>query len=57
MFIISRITSTRSGKFLQSLIATIETLHDKLLMDQLNKSGKDTEHGKVRIARDFLDEL
>ncbi len=43
--------------FIQSLTATIETLHDKYIMDQISKSGQDIENGKVRNARDFIEEL
>ena len=56
---ISRIAHNRPRSFLQiqSLIATIETLLDKRVMDQINRSGQDIENGKVRNARDFLEEL
>ena len=57
MFMISRIAHTRPESFLQGLIATIETLLDKRVMDQINKSGQDIEYGKVINARDFLDKL
>lgn len=59
MSVISRIAHNRPRSFLQiqSLIATIETLLDKRVMDQINRSGQDIENGKVRNARDFLEEL
>jgi hypothetical protein len=57
MFIISRIAHTRTGSFLEGFIATIETLLDKRVMDQINMSRQDIENGKVRNARGFLDEL
>ncbi|MHB1709682.1 MAG: hypothetical protein ACYCT2_09445 [Thermoplasmataceae archaeon] len=54
---ISRIAHNRPGSFLQSLIATIEALLDKRVMDQINKSGQDIKNGRVRNVSDFLDEL
>ena len=43
--------------FLQSLIATIKTLLDMHIMDQIERSGKDIENGRIRNVRDFLKEL
>ena len=42
---------------LDSLEATIETLENEYVMDQLERSEQDIEDGKVRNARDFLKEL
>ena len=42
---------------LESLEATIETLENEYIMDQLERSEQDIEDGKVRNARDFLEEL
>ena len=42
---------------LDSLEATIETLENEYVMDQLERSEQDIEDGKVRNARDFLEEL
>ena len=42
---------------LDSLKATVETLENKYVMDQLERSEQDIEDGKVRNARDFLEEL
>ena len=42
---------------LESLEATIETLENKHVMDQLEKSEQDIQKGRVRDARDFLKEI
>ncbi|MCL4335168.1 MAG: hypothetical protein M1402_03630 [Candidatus Thermoplasmatota archaeon] len=42
---------------LESLEATIETLENEYIMDQLERSEQDIEDGKVRNARDFFEEL
>ena len=42
---------------LDSLEATVETLENKYVMDQLERSEQDIENGRVRNARDFLEEL
>jgi len=42
---------------LDSLEATIETLENEYVMDQLERSEKDIQNGKVRNVRDFLKEL
>jgi PHD/YefM family antitoxin component YafN of YafNO toxin-antitoxin module len=42
---------------LDSLEATVEALENKYVMDQLERSEQDIEDGKVRNARDFLEEL
>ena len=42
---------------LDSLEATIGTLENEYVMDQLERSEQDIEYGKVRNARDFLEEL
>ncbi len=42
---------------LESLEATIETLENKHVMDQLEKSEQDIQKGRVRDAREFLKEL
>lgn len=42
---------------LESLQATIETLENKYVMDQLEKSEQDIQKGRVKDAREFLKEL
>jgi len=42
---------------LDSLGATIETLENEYIMDQLERSEQDIQKGKVRNAREFLKEL
>ncbi len=42
---------------LESLEATIETLENKHVMDQLEKSEQDIQKGRVRDAREFLKEI
>ena len=42
---------------LDSLEATIETLENEYVMDQLKRSGEDIQKGRVRDAREFLKEL
>ena len=42
---------------LESLEATIETLENESVMDQLARSEQDTQKGRVRNVRDFLKEL
>ncbi|MCW6168767.1 MAG: hypothetical protein LVQ96_02255 [Thermoplasmatales archaeon] len=42
---------------LDSLEATVETLENEYVMDQLEKSEQDIQNGKVRNVRDFLKEL
>lgn len=42
---------------LESLEATIETLENKHVMDQLEKSEHDIQKGRVRDAREFLKEI
>ena len=42
---------------LDSLEATIETLENKHVMDQLEKSEQDIQNNRVRDAREFLKEL
>ena len=42
---------------LDSLEATVETLENEYVMDQLEKSEKDIQSGKVRNVREFLKEL
>ena len=41
---------------LDSLEATIETLENQYVMDQLRKSEDDIKKGRVRNAREFLRE-
>ena len=41
---------------LDSLEATIETLENQYVMDQLRKSEDDIKKGRVRNAREFLQE-
>ena len=40
-----------------SLEATIETLENEYVMDQLQRSENDIQNGKVRNVREFLKEL
>ena len=42
---------------LDSLEATIETLENEYVMDQLERSEQDIQSGKVRNVREFLKEL
>ena len=42
---------------LNSLEATIETLENEYVMDQLEWSEQDIQRGRVRNGRDFLKEL
>lgn len=42
---------------LDSLEATIETLENGYVMDQLKRSEEDIQKGRVRNAREFLKEL
>ena len=41
---------------LDSLLAAIETLENQYIMDQLRKSEDDIRKGRVRNAREFLQE-
>ncbi|WP_171970478.1 hypothetical protein [Cuniculiplasma divulgatum] len=43
--------------YLDSLMATIETLENEYVMDQLERSERDIQKGRVRNAREFLKEL
>ena len=40
-----------------SLEATIETLENEYVMDQLKRSEQDLQKGRVRNVREFLKEL
>ena len=42
--------------YLDGLLATIETLQSHSIMEQLRKSGNDLRKGRVRSAREFLEE-
>lgn len=42
---------------LESLEATVETLENEYVMDQIERSEMDIQKGKVRNAKDFLKEL
>ena len=42
---------------LDSLEATIETLENEYVMDQLKRSEQDIQKGRVRNVREFLKEL
>ena len=42
---------------LDSLEATIETLENEYVMDQLERSVQDIQKGRVRNVREFLKEL
>ncbi len=50
-----RMISIRKSN-LDSLLATIETLENQYVMDQLRKSEDDIRKGRVRNAREFLQE-
>ncbi len=52
----SRLVSIRKSD-LDSLEATVETLENERVMDQLEKSEQDIQKGKVRNVREFLKEL
>ena len=57
MFMIRKSVYRSFGIFIQSLIATMETLLNRYVMKQISESKLDTEDEKVRNVRDFLDEL
>ncbi len=40
--------------YLDSLVATIETLENSYVMDQLRKSKEDVQKGRVKDAIEFL---
>ena len=42
---------------LESLEATVETLENKYVMEQLEKSEQDIVNGRTRNAMDFIKEL
>jgi PHD/YefM family antitoxin component YafN of YafNO toxin-antitoxin module len=42
---------------LDSLEATVETLENEYVMDQLERSEQDIQRGRVRNVREFLKEL
>ena len=42
---------------LDSLEATVETLENEYVMDQLERSEQDIQKGRVRNVREFLKEL
>ena len=42
---------------LDSLEATLETLENEYVMDQLERSEREIQNGRVRSVRDFLKEL
>ena len=42
---------------LDSLEATVETLENEYVMDQLERSEQDIQNGRVRNVKDFLKEL
>ena len=54
---ISKLAFGIPKSFLQSLIATIKTLLDMHIMDQIERSGEDIENGRIRNVRDLLKEL
>ncbi|EQB68169.1 MAG: hypothetical protein AMDU5_GPLC00015G0015 [Thermoplasmatales archaeon Gpl] len=54
---ISKLTFRIPKSFLQSLIATIKTLLDTHIMDQIERSEEDIENCRIRNVRDFLKEL
>ncbi len=43
--------------FLQSLIATMQTILNAQIMDQIERSGEDIKNNRIRTAREFLKEL
>lgn len=51
---IRKLTCNIYWSFLKSLIASIKTLQDVQIMDQIERSGEDIKNGRVRNARDFL---
>lgn len=57
MYMIRKPTHCSPGSFIQSLIATIETLLNKHVMIQIRESELDIQDGNVRNVRDFLEEL
>ncbi len=43
--------------FLQSLIATMQTILNVQIIDQIERSREDIKNGRVRVVRGFLKEL
>ena len=54
---INKLACSIPKSFLQSLIATIKTLLDTHIMEQIERSGEDLKNGRIRNVRDFLKEL
>jgi hypothetical protein len=52
----SRLVSVPKSYF-DGLEATIETLENEQVMDQLERSGIDIKNGRVRQVREFIKEL
>ena len=52
----SRLVSVPKS-YLDSLEATIETLENEYVMNQMKRSEIDVQSGKVRLVREFLKEL
>lgn len=52
----SRLVSVPKS-YLDGLEATIETLENEQVMDQLERSGIDIKNGRVRQVREFIKEL
>ena len=42
---------------LESLVATVETLENEYVMEQIERSEIDIKKGKVRNVKDFLKDL
>lgn len=51
-----RLVSIKKSE-LESLHATIETLENKEVMKQLERSERDIEEGRTRSIEEFFDEL
>jgi len=48
---------TTPKSYIESLEATIETLENEYVMDQLKRSKEDVRKGRVRNVREFLRSL
>ena len=54
---ISKSVHRSPSSFIRGLIASIETRKNKQIVIQISKSEQDIEDGKLRNARDFLNEF
>ncbi len=45
------------GSFFQSMVATIQTIRNSQIMDQIERSCEDVKWDRVRPVREFIKEL